>query len=342
MNFSLRKCLKRPLRDLEFRLKRLTAQAIRWLFLELKPPILVTFNSSLSVDGTGAQLQRQATIMAIAQYFGFKYIHTDIKQVSVHPLDPFQSEDEYKKYLERLSKFLKTTPTGTLGPKSQEKSLVSLKFSFLFQEFARQLIRRKQVCLSIYEPYSVSEYCPKLMENFGLQCTEQFQNERTAKIYKIVIHYRQGVGGFAIYPGQNIPREIPLDVFIGRVSKIINKLPENLDWQIIVLTDAPESQTVFSPPIDQTELWMGTPGFSEGFMTIRPIRFDSLEKFSKLPLQIIRGGNPLDAILIMSSADALLIGKSSLSFMGGLLNVGGQVYYPKDFWHRPLQNWRLL
>jgi hypothetical protein len=67
--------------------------------LKIEAPIFVTFNSSLSVDGTGAQLQRQASVMAVAKYFGFNYIHSDIKQVSVHPLDPFQSEDEYEKYL---------------------------------------------------------------------------------------------------------------------------------------------------------------------------------------------------------------------------------------------------
>jgi len=175
-----------------------------------------------------------------------------------------------------------------------------------------------------------------------LQSIEECQNERAEEIYKIVIHYRQGVGGFALYPGQNIPREIPLDVFVNRVSKVVSELSKSQDWKIIVLTDAPESQIAFAPPPDQIKLWEGTPGFSDGIMTISPTSFKSLENYSKLPLEIIRGGNPLDAILIMASADVLLSGKSSLSYMGGLLNSRGRVYYPKDFWHRPLKNWRLL
>ena len=77
-------------------------------------------------------------------------------------------------------------------------------------------------------------------------------------------------------------------------------------------------------------------------MTIKPANFELLESFSTLPLQIIRGGNPLDAIKLMASADFLIIGKSSLSFVGGLLNRKGQVYSPEDFWHRPLKGWRSL
>lgn len=342
MTLTLRKVVKRPLRQVEFLLKRLTAQVIRWLFLKIEAPIFVTFNSSLSADGTGAQLQRQASVMAVAKYFGFNYIHSDIKQVAVHPLDPFQSKGDYEEYLKRLNKFLKTESTGTLGRNVHEQNLVSLKFSFLLSEFIRQLIRPKQICLSIYEPYAVTEFCPKIMDNLHLQCDEQFQNNSKDKIYKIVIHYRQGVGGFALYPGQNIPREIPLDVFIGRVARVVKELPENLVWQIVVLTDAPESQTIFAPPADQIGLWEGAPGFADGIMTINPTLFDSLQKYSGLPLKIVRGGNPLDAVLIMASADVLLSGKSSLSFLGGILNQCGQVYYPKDFWHRPLKNWSVL
>jgi len=342
MTRTLRKVVRKPLRQVEFWFKRLTAQVIRWSFLKIEAPIFVTFNSSLSVDGTGAQLQRQASVMAVAKYFGFNYIHSDIKQVSVHPLDPFQSEDEYEKYLKRLNKFLKIESTGALGRNTHEKILMTLKFSFLLRECIRQLIRPKQICLNIYEPYAVTEFCPKIMDDLHLQCDEELQNDSKDNIYKIVIHYRQGVGGFALYPGQNIPREIPLDVFIGRVAKVVTGLPENLDWQIVVLTDAPESETIFAPPANQIELWEGTPGFADGIMTISPTRFDSLQKYSKLPLKIIRGGNPLDAILIMTSADVLLSGKSSLSYLGGILNQCGQVYYPKDFWHRPLKNWREL
>jgi hypothetical protein len=338
----LRKLLKKPLRKAEFWVKSQIASVLRLAFLRINPPITVTLNSSLSVDGTGAQLQRQATIIAFAQYFGFGYIHSDIKQVSVHPLDPFQSPAEYREYLVRLNKFLKFRSKIDFNPNSQDISLPSLSFSRLTRECISQIIRPTPRHFLIFEPYSVTEFCPGIMDALNLQSNEGVPKSVTEKIFTIVIHYRQGVGGFALYPGQNIPREIPIETFVKRVSSVVRELSNDLDWQIFVLTDAPESETSFVPPLNQVSLWEGTPGFSNGVMTISPTRFNALEGFSKLPLQVIRGGNPLDAILMMASADVLFTGKSSLSFLGGLLNENGQVFYPRDFWHRPPQSWDVL
>ena len=335
----LRRLLKKPLRKLEFEMKCRVAQVLRKTFLRIKAPISVTFDSSKSVDGTGAQLQRQATVMALAKYFGFTYVNSDFKQVSVHALDPFQSEPEYTKYLGRLNSFLKTGPRLSVPADSSAVKLSRISFSVLLRECIMQVIKRKERNFLIFEPYPVTEFCPEIMDDLNLQSNEVLKVNPSQDVFKLVIHYRQGVGGFAIYPGQNIPREIPMGTFVSRAETIAKNLPNHLALQIVVVTDAPEVETVFTPPANQLKLWEGTPGFSNGIMTIRPAQFDELEKLSKLPFETLRGGNPLDTILEMATADALLIGKSSLSYVAGLLNHQGQVYYPKDFWHRPLRNW---
>ncbi len=339
MIINLRKLLKKPFRKAEFWVKSQIATILRWAFLRINPPITVSLNSTLSVDGTGAQLQRQAAITAFAQYFGFGYFQSDIKQVSVHPLDPFQTPTEYREYLVRLNKFLKLKSDIDFNPNSQTISLPSLSFSRLIRECISQIIRPTPRHFLILEPYSVTEFCKGILDALNLQTNESLPISVTEKVFTIVIHYRQGVGGFALYPGQNIPREIPIETFVNRVSSVVSELPEDLNWQILVLTDAPDSETSFVPPLDQMFLWEGTPGFSNGVMTVSPTSFVSLEKYSKLPLQVIRGGNPLDAILLMASADVLLTGKSSMSFLGGLLNKNGRVFYPHDFWHRTPKSW---
>ena len=75
-------------------------------------------------------------------------------------------------------------------------------------------------------------------------------------------------------------------------------------------------------------------------MTIQPIKFDELAEKIGIPVEVIRGGNPLVAIEIMAHAEFLLMSKSSLSYLGGYLNKQGAVYYPKNFWHRPLPEWK--
>lgn len=339
---TLRRIVKKPLRRIEFEVKSRIALLLRIAFLKVKPQIYVTFDTSKSVDGTGAQLQRQATVMALAKYFDFTFINSDFKQVSVHPLDPFQSEREYAKYLERLSKFLKADGSSSSPAEIPPPVSMQVTFRSLILECLMQALRGKRRNFLIFEPYPVTEFCPGIMDGLKLQSNENFEQELSKEVCKLIIHYRQGVGGFALYPGQNIPREIPLNKFVSRAQTIARELPSHIVLQITVMTDAPEIETVFTPPATQLSLWEGTPGFSNGVMTIKPTKFDELERLSKFPLRVLRGGNPLDTILEMASANVLLIGKSSLSYTAGLLNRQGQIYYPKDFWHKPLMNWKEL
>jgi hypothetical protein len=339
---KFRKLLKNPLRKLEFAIKSNVSNILRSLFLKRSAPISVSFDSLSSTDGTGAQLQRQIAVIALAKYFGFHYIHSQIQQVSVHPLDPFQSDAEYKTYLERLNRFLDVSSYPQPLREHHQAVLSRITLRFLLKELVLQRLRPRDRHFVIHEPYPITEFCPGILDNFDLNSSESPPEDSSHGVYKIVLHYRQGVGGFAIYPGQNIPREIPLEVFCQRIEKIIKKLPSDSTVQIIVLTDAPEGVTEFRPPADQVHLWEGSPGFANGVMKIQPIDFHQLNRFTKTPIVISRGGNPLDAILTMAAADALLIGKSSLSFVGALLNHKGNVYYPKDFWHKPLQNWQIL
>ena len=52
------------------------------------------------------------------------------------------------------------------------------------------------------------------------------------------------------------------------------------------------------------------------------------------------GGDPLDTIRDMASADYLIMARSSLSYIGGILNRNGTVYAAPDFWHKSLPSWK--
>ena len=57
--------------------------------------------------------------------------------------------------------------------------------------------------------------------------------------------------------------------------------------------------------------------------------------------ELIAGGDPLDALCLMSNADFLIMSKSSLSFTGAVLNSKGKIFYPVGFWHPALNKWRV-
>jgi hypothetical protein len=191
--------------------------------------------------------------------------------------------------------------------------------------------------LKICEPYRITEtfqdfydLVPNSLKNWAIP-------QMPEDVMTIAMHFRQGVGGKAIYPGQKISRELDLDYFIQMVKSIQRESPSS-NLRILVLTDAPSVATSYSPPSTQITLWEGTPGYENGVMKIEPFDFSSLNILD-CEISIFSGGDPIEAIRIMCRADILLMGRSSLSFVAGVLNQNGRVYIAPDFWHNSLSRW---
>ena len=340
MKSNLRKSLSRVYRSAEFLLKNFVIVSVRRLTYKSNSSICVTFDSSQAVDGTGAQLQRMISVYALAKYFGFHYLHSEIKQVSVHAFDPFQTNELYEEYLVEINKFFQFNGISQQG----QVSISFTRTQTFFWKFMFLLIRNrfqnKSLFLALLEPSSITDFRPQILDSIRGHVSLATRDVPHFAHPSVAIHYRQGVGGFALYPGQKVPRETPLIQFEQILSSIVSEVGSNSIKSIIVLTDAPTDVTLYKPPTHQQALWEGTPGYSNGVMTIQPIDFGKLSDKFDLPIHVIRGGNPLDAIYVMAQSDFLLMSKSSLSYLGGIFNTIGTVYSPKNFWHRPLSGWR--
>ena len=331
------------------RLYFVSARALKVLLLRsivlpvrlLTKGLYLSFDSRTAVDGTGAQLQRLISVAALSNYFRFKFVPSKIEHFSVHALDPFQGESSYRDQLLRLNQFI-NFPDADLGDEELELESViirSLTIKRFISVIVRQLISPKPRKLVVLEVYPVSEFCPGIFDNFKCELSEALDAVDEEKGSHLVIHYRQGVGGNVIYPGQKIPRQIEFSRILDFIQKLSGRREFDSISQITILTDAPDSVSFYTPPQSQRALWEGTPGFSDGVMTIQPMDFSELGKITEIPINVIRGGNPLDAIRIMATADFFVMSKSSLSYVGALLNSNGRIYFPSSFWHRPLKSW---
>jgi hypothetical protein len=342
MRRTLRRWAGKSFRLLEYFLKSSILKCLRALTIKSNSNITLTFDAHSAVDGTGAQLQRYITIYALSRYFGFKFLTSDIKQISIHALDPFQTQRLYSDYLQELNQFLQFKGNGVTSVATQESKQKTITFLNFCVLLVKNLFNRDELSFGVLEPYEVSEFCPEIMTGIQDNLSIRLGSHSAHTDTSIVLHYRQGVGGFALYPGQNIPRETPLESYARTIENILSSIKSKNRPHILVLTDAPDEVTYFVPPRDQQILWEGTPGFENGRMTIKPIDFNMLKQRSGLEVSVIRGGNPLEAIKAMATADYLLMSKSSLSYVGAILNTDGNVYYPVEFWHRPLSNWKVL
>lgn len=307
----------------------------------LKLRMSVEFNADDVYDGTGAQIQRMMSVYSFARILNLKYIHNPIKHVSVHPLDGIENHNDYLNFLSRLNSFLNfsdITSNRTINldeiPEIKIESInlrLLLKFGFL-SFFEPQ-------CLKIQNAFPIIDFVrdgyrtsiDKLTsENFNL-----FNNNTFYSNY-IVIHYRRGHGNFAIYPGQKISREVSLKRIQNALLKL--EISDAASKLMAVFTDAPINDIFFEVPFGQDVLWKSMPGFRDGKLHLIGMKNEVFDKLSDEPIEIIRGGDPLKAILLMSNARYLIVGRSSLSYVAALFSQG-KVALPNDFWHPSQKGW---
>jgi hypothetical protein len=324
------------------KLERMAKRALNQLFSPAARAVckklVITYDADFKNDGTGAQLQRQFAVLVLARVLGCSYQFSPIRNVAVHALDPFQTETAYLDFLEKLNYDFELSSELDL-PKEIPRviRLASPSILALIGVGLGTLFFKGLTLVKVGEPYLITENFQDTYETVWPNLLNWSCPEGAEKVKTVAIHYRQGVGGKAIYPGQKIPRELDLEYFIEVIQYIARDNPK-AELKLVVLTDAPSIATTYTPPNNQQMLWEGTPGFRNGEMLIIPFDFSPL-KILPHDFEIISGGDPVDAIRIMSTADFLLMGRSSLSFVAGVLNQKGVVFTAPDFWHNPLSRW---
>jgi hypothetical protein len=344
-NFKSHRCAQLALylfRSLTVFIIRAALKFSKILISSKRNLLTLTFYSSAATDGTGAQIQRLLSVRLLADFLDCNYLHSPITTVSVHPLDPFQTKGDLEKYLGNLNSTFQFENSGLVSENASHVYISSLKPLKLLQIALRILFLNQNLIAHILETYPTSDVYPEMLTTATRFSTSFYKSDYyvNAPLFDVVIHYRQGVGGFAIYPGQNIPRQLPLEFYLKTLEVISqNHLPRPL--QVCLLTDAPPMNLNYEIQDFQLQNWVGTPNVTGTSMTIQAMSFEAFQSMEGINLEIIYGGDPIQAISIMSKARHLLISRSSLSYVSALLNHSGKIYYPEGFWHPSLPTWEI-
>lgn len=287
-------------------------------------------------DGLGAQLQRVIALNGLARYWKTGIHHEPILKIATHPIDGFQTRREYEKFLKYVNDLV-----GAQSIITQEYRAVYqiriLKPGNLINILLKVILRQGKVLVQISEPYYFVDAYPDIYK-LGVddELIERLNSHINLSLSgQVVLHHRHGVGNMVIQPGQNSPRELEL----ARYFKPIKEANIQGDENLIIFTDAPETGTIFAPPVDQKDAWTGLPGFDGKQLSVSSQSFEVLKDTFDAKISIIRGGNPLNAIANMSTASKLILSRSSFGFVAALLSKETQVWIPTDFWHTGLSNW---
>jgi hypothetical protein len=301
----------------------------------IKPQMALTYDNQYVCDGTGAQIQRLLAIYSLSKSLNLNYFHTPIKDVSVHPLDPHQSISQYKEYLDRLNRFA-DFPSDLSSEKIRGFDVIgihNLKLKNLFMLICIKPRRKKLI--KLVDVYGVVDSTPSIY-HLARKIIEprieskEFSSSESKTV--VAVHYRSVPGDFSVYNGESQTRQIQID----RVSRVISCVIKDLalvEPRLVVYTDAPPKDMIVDVFPSQEKLWEGTPGYSNGKLHLHGRELFSA--FSKIStdIEIIVGGDPLEAIVEMARANVLIASKSSLSYVSAILRINSQVYSPSEFWH---------
>jgi len=336
--------LKKLLRPVKLEIGRFYG-ALQFKFLKLscrllKPKIALTYWNTSKTDGVGAQIQRVLAIRSLSSSLHLGYLHTEIKSLAIHPLDSYQNDEEMEVFLLKLNhEFWMKNSEKSFAKNLREIEINTLTFSFLFSCVLKSVFSKWQFLIKLVEPYPISEHDPHLYIGIRQYLPNFILHPKTGVV--VAVHYRRGVGGFAVQRGERISREIP-GVYFARLTKEIIDAHQSTEIKLLVFTDSPTEDVTFTPPSSQSHLWTNSTSFSEGKMHV--VGLDIKEVFRGIPVdvKVLYGGDPLEVLKILASADHLVLSRSSFGYVAAILNDKGKVYFPSKFWHAPMKNWRII
>jgi len=301
--------------------------------------IFLTYNNKEIQDGYFAQLQRVIAIRAIAIKYKFSYFHSEIINLIPTQLDSFQSELQIQNYLDNINKkyAYKSDSFDTEFEKTIDILAPTIKKLFLLK--IRNLLSKESILVRITIPYRIIEKNPdSYMKSIDLISNKN--DNYTVDKQSIVIHARRGVAIQHVVPGEKIVRALDDNYFLTIINQIVNKSRTTSKFDLVILTDAPESDVFYKPLTKDKNAWQQFDKYnSEHGILIQGHKFKNIIENFKGNCTIIRGGDIDKSLDIIRTAGHFIMSRSSMSYVGALLNSEGKIYYPPDFWHNPLKKW---
>lgn len=309
------------------------------VLFKLNSRLILGYSPGRKFDGLGAQLQRVLAINALAEYWGIEVAHLPIKKIAIHPLDGLESRDSYVDFLNDVNKLIDAQ--SQFGLSIHDIYTDNLTFKSFIRVIKRLVKSKETIRLTLTHPYYFVDANPQIYKcNLNGLISKKLLNYSTESLKdSIVLHHRHGVGKMAIQPGQESPREIELDRIFDIVHKCIAS-NSNTCRVFHIFTDAPDHNLQFHPPSDQVDSWTNLPGFDGQVMNVNAGELESLTQRISTPSKVHRGGNPLNSLANLSTAETLILTRSSFGYVAAVLGNTQNVWAPRDFWHPRLAGWK--
>jgi hypothetical protein len=297
--------------------------------------IFLTYWNTEHTDGYGAQLQRILGIYAIAKAYKLEYIHTPVLKLGSQGLNAIKDDkfdDSMADRCEasfRLPSSIKYNPRNRIQHRyvkyinpEELKKLVDESNSLYYQDLVVHIL---------YSHVMIDENPDRYLPHLNTKALYRWQGEKSRRSSKlrIAVHVRRGDLHF-INPKAMLPNEYYIDI-MKKISQSLKSLKVVHVFELY--SEKSETFTVY--PGDKM---LGDNVIKEPFV-MDSEKLDKFEEFDQIqPLEKYFNLETIETLKRLSTADILIMSKSSFSYTAAAINTFGLIFY-HPFGHPPRSDW---
>jgi hypothetical protein len=309
--------------------------------------LCLSYDNLLLCDGSGAQLQRIAFTYGLAKKYKLSHCRSTIVYIDSNPGDGLRNKDEKQSLITEINRLLVDPLENCDHFYHQE---IRSKFTFLVTRFNLYWLwlfinttinlNKDNPQLKINHTLISKNASPKYYLAYASKIKTNLNFVQWARIddnFQIQAHFLAAKNSTSRMSERFIESK--------KIVKILELCRFNLpSWKILVHSDVDYTNREWKIVGDQTKetinYWREGGILDEnGNFNLNPVILK--DEFSEnLVDKFATGISPLEVWKLMINARILICGKSSLSFMGALLNVAPKsvIFFPKGFIRCP-KNW---
>jgi hypothetical protein len=281
--------------------------------------VWLTYNPEGHTDGAGAQFHRILAIYALARALGANYFHSPISRLDYVglPVAGRMPAAEVIRYFDSLT----SIGTDPAWPGTEQVQVIDVP-RFSLHELARPPDR--PTLYRIVNPHVEIDLNPSFWPLLGPILKPP---ERSGLAKRVALHVRRG--DIHHYTQERL---LPNGYYIALARRLVAAMGSEAH---LLRFELYSESLATGTRIAQSEFFPGA--LDHDVLIDRDL--DDFAAFDELPnLTRFINLNVAETTERLVSADALMMSKSSLSMVAGLLNPDRPVLYPK-FWHSPMESW---
>lgn len=287
--------------------------------------VALTYANDRHMDGAGAQLQRIYGIYAISRFLKLPYIHSPLKKIGYQGLSALESNSAAADFEVEYNRVFNIPSDIELpeNPVIHDTTHADIGLMRSLQIGAKH--NKEFNLVRILYPYAMTDQHPEMYRH--VKAISPFRRTNSGP-FRLALHVRRGE-----HLALSSDRMLPNSYFVSCALRIIEAL-RKLDISFVceLYTEVPTKAFIVTPQHH------GIVERISADVLVDP-QMNRLEDFDVIP-NLVRfiNGDPIETLRRMTTADALVLSRSSYSYVAAILSTKCIVVY-HPFWHSPLKEW---